>query len=59
MSVIEQGLRQALEKLQKDLSTTNMAHASDLKKAGLWGELLHGKKNSSASSKNQERKREA
>jgi|TARA_R110000824_G_scaffold7039_2_gene32207 hypothetical protein len=41
MSAIEQGLRQALEKLQKDLSTTNTAHASDLKKAKLWAELLH------------------
>tara|TARA_Y100000296_G_scaffold11105_1_gene12795 strand:+ start:195 stop:374 length:180 start_codon:yes stop_codon:yes gene_type:complete len=59
MSAIEQGLRQALEKLQKDLSTTNMAHASDLKKAELWAELLHEKKNISDSSKNQERKREA
>jgi hypothetical protein len=56
MSAIEKGLREALEKLQKDLSTTNTAHASDLKKAELWAELLHEKKKISDSSKNQGRK---
>jgi hypothetical protein len=56
MSAIEQGLRQALEKLQKDLSTTNMAHASDLKKAELWAELLHEKKKINDSVKSQEGK---
>jgi hypothetical protein len=43
MSTIEQGLREALEKLKKDLSTTNSASATDLKKAELWAELLHEK----------------
>tara|TARA_R100001086_G_scaffold148731_1_gene78742 strand:+ start:606 stop:779 length:174 start_codon:yes stop_codon:yes gene_type:complete len=56
MSAIEKGLRQALEKLQKDLSTTNTAHASDLKKAELWAELLHEKKKINASFDNQGRK---
>ena len=56
MSAIEKGLREALEKLQKDLSTTNMAHASDLKKAKLWAELLHEKKKINDSVKSQEGK---
>jgi|TARA_R100001244_G_scaffold32398_1_gene30738 hypothetical protein len=43
MSAIEQGLRQALEKIKKDLSETNSANATDLKKAELWAELLHEK----------------
>ncbi len=51
MSAIEQGLRQALEKLQKDLSTTNTAHASDLKKAKLWAELLHQRNKTSGNAK--------
>jgi len=49
-------LREALEKLQKDLSTTNMAHSSDLKKAELWAELLHEKKKINDSVKSQEGK---
>jgi hypothetical protein len=59
MSAIEKGLREALEKLQKDLSTTNTAHASDLKKAELWAELLHEKKKISDSYPNQQHKKEA
>ena len=59
MSAIEKGLREALEKLKKDLSTTNTAHASDLKKAELWAELLHEKKKISDSCEDRGRKREA
>ena len=43
ISAIEQGLRQALEKIKKDLSATDSANATDLKKAELWAELLHEK----------------
>lgn len=52
-------MREALEKLQKDLSTTNTAHASDLKKAELWAELLHEKKKISDSCEDQGHKKEA
>lgn len=52
-------MREALEKLKKDLSTTNTAHATDLKKAELWAELLHEKKKISDSCEDRGRKREA